>query len=152
MKRIHNIVRGICRKGDKLLLAYFKEGDYYFLPGGHVEPGESMLATLKREFTEEMGVTVEPLELITVFEHTWLNGGELQHEINFIFLVKILTNRDVKSREDHLEFKWIPVEDIARIKFLPREMVETLKNVRMNQGNINFQTTVNAIEGKGEKA
>ncbi len=37
----HLLSRGIAVREGKILLAYYIEKDYWFLPGGHIEPGES---------------------------------------------------------------------------------------------------------------
>ena len=56
MKKIfHHIVRAVMIKDKKLLVAEYI-GHYYFLPGGHVEVGESAESALIRELQEELGV------------------------------------------------------------------------------------------------
>ncbi len=44
---------------------------YWEFPGGKVEPGESVLAALKREFAEEIGVTVLSAEPWCGVEHVY---------------------------------------------------------------------------------
>lgn len=56
-------VHVLCEKSDRLLLMRrsgtgFFDG-LYSLPGGHVEPGESVLQAAARELFEETGVVVE---------------------------------------------------------------------------------------------
>lgn len=141
MNTIHNIARGVCIKNGNILLAYDREGKYYFLPGGHIEPGESMLETIKREFMEEANVLVEPIRFISIFEHAWVNQNKIQHEINFIFLVAASSMHDIRSEEDHLEFRWIPATEIRNIRFLPTEMLQTVEDVIMNRKGMRFNTT-----------
>ena len=45
-----------------------------FLPGGHVEPGESLDQALKREMREELGIRVEKTTLLLVRLYTASNG------------------------------------------------------------------------------
>jgi len=44
------------------------------LPGGHVEPGESLERALKREMLEELGIRVEKITPIRVRYYTASNG------------------------------------------------------------------------------
>ena len=44
------------------------------LPGGHVEPGESLTRALKREMREELGIRVEKITPIRVRYYTASNG------------------------------------------------------------------------------
>jgi len=44
------------------------------LPGGHVEPGESLNRALKREMLEELGIRVEKITPIRVRYYTASNG------------------------------------------------------------------------------
>ncbi len=82
-------VRGIIEHhGKYLFVKHAPASDYWALPGGHVEPGESVITAMEREIIEELGVkpklgrvlyinqfftnTVESLELF--FDVT--NGGD----------------------------------------------------------------------------
>ena len=142
MNAIHNIARGVCIKNGNILLAYFREGKYYFLPGGHIEHGESMLETLKREFMEEAKICVEPTEFVGIFEHVWINEGKTQHEINFIFRVETSALHDIQSQVGHLEFRWIPATEIQNIHFLPKEMLQTVQNIVRGKKGVYFSTTI----------
>ena len=44
------------------------------LPGGHVEPGESLSQALKREMREELGILVEKITPIRIRYYTASNG------------------------------------------------------------------------------
>ncbi|MED1478413.1 NUDIX domain-containing protein, partial [Bacillus pseudomycoides] len=51
----HHLVRGIFIKDSKVLLAQAKGYTNTFLPGGHIEFGESSKDALIREIEEELG-------------------------------------------------------------------------------------------------
>jgi 8-oxo-dGTP diphosphatase len=58
-KNIHTLARAIIIDQGHILLAHhpsWKQGHYY-LPGGHIEHGESAQQTVLRELDEEMGLT-----------------------------------------------------------------------------------------------
>ncbi len=120
---IHNIARGVCRRDDSVLLAWHKKQQYYFLPGGHVEVGESSAAALVREIMEELGLAVTCGDFLLLFEHAWKNGEELQHELTSVFDMELVdADAELESRVDHLEFRWVPVAEITTVKFLPGEL------------------------------
>ena len=52
-------VRGIIIKDGKVAMMHSLKYDYYKLPGGGMEPGESYEETLMREVQEESGLIVK---------------------------------------------------------------------------------------------
>jgi ADP-ribose pyrophosphatase YjhB (NUDIX family) len=62
--------QGICFDGHALLCArHRREGaEYWVLPGGHAEPGESLWEALAREMAEETGIVVRAARLWAVGE------------------------------------------------------------------------------------
>lgn len=52
-------VRGILLKDRRVLLVTGHGANFYWTPGGGVEPGESVVETLCREIQEELGVKVK---------------------------------------------------------------------------------------------
>lgn len=53
--------------------------------GGHVEFGEYALATVHREFQEEIGQRLEGVRLLGVLENIFRWQDSTQHEIVFVF-------------------------------------------------------------------
>lgn len=74
------------------MLLHRRDGEYWSLPGGALEPGE-FLEPARRELFEKTGLTVEELELLTVcsgldrlgFEHTYPNGDRI-HNATALYL------------------------------------------------------------------
>ena len=58
MAKIELIARGLARRDNDVLLCLNLKGGYAYLPGGHVEFGESAREALEREFVEESGIQV----------------------------------------------------------------------------------------------
>ncbi len=58
MNEIEVIARGLCIRDGKVLLCRHIKQAYNYLPGGHVEFGESATDALAREMMEEAGVAV----------------------------------------------------------------------------------------------
>ena len=53
-------VRGIIVRDGKIAMMHSKKYDYYKLPGGGIEQGETLEDTLIREVREESGLVVKP--------------------------------------------------------------------------------------------
>lgn len=107
--KFHHIVRAIMIKDEKLLVAEYI-GHHYFLPGGHVEIGESAENALIRELREELGVTCSIKQFLGVIENQWQAKETLHHEINHIFEIdsnELKSDFTPISKESHLAFHWI---------------------------------------------
>jgi 8-oxo-dGTP diphosphatase len=97
------IARAIIRREGQLLLARQRTKCWWFLPGGHVEPGERVEVALVREISEEMRTKAKITGFVGVVEHGYREDGVSHHELNLVFEVAI-TDPDPVSQEDHLGF------------------------------------------------
>jgi 8-oxo-dGTP pyrophosphatase MutT (NUDIX family) len=57
---IHVIARAVVIIDDLVLLAHCKGASNTFLPGGHIEYGETAIAAVKREVIEEFKLRLVP--------------------------------------------------------------------------------------------
>ncbi|WP_329001328.1 NUDIX domain-containing protein [Kribbella sp. NBC_00709] len=81
----------VVRRGDEVLLLLrantgYMDG-YWAMPAGHVERGESVLAAAVRELKEEVGIDVEPADLVpvTAMHRTGGNGDPIDERVDFFF-------------------------------------------------------------------
>ena len=94
---------------------------FYFLPGGHIEHGESAEKSLLRELSEETGATCTIKRFLGCLEHCFEPGHNSichNHEYNFIFEAgSELLKKNIKTLplESHMELCWIPVEQLSQI-------------------------------------
>lgn len=77
-------VRGVVVHNGRLLCVQQNGHPFWCLPGGKVDPGESVEAAFKREMIEELGVEPEIGELIYVHQFSHDDG---RHFIEFFFRV-----------------------------------------------------------------
>ena len=122
---IEFIARALITHDNKLLVCENKKGGHYFLPGGHIEFGESAKNALVREIKEELGVEGELGEMAGIFENAYQLGDILCHEINLIFSASLSTN-NIKSLEDHIAFHWIGFGEMHDINLLPSKLPEII--------------------------
>ncbi|MGG0648853.1 NUDIX domain-containing protein [Bacillus mycoides] len=128
--KFHHIVRAIMIKDEKLLVTEYI-GHHYFLPGGHVEIGESAENALIRELREELGVTCSIKQFLGVIENQWQAKETLHHEINHIFEIdsnELKSDFTPISKEYHLAFHWIDFnkENINSYTIMPTPSVKEL--------------------------
>ena len=121
---IETIARGVCVKDGKVLLCLPKDRSYSYLPGGHIEFGETGREALVREMKEETGLDATAGELLGVVESQFVQKGEKHCEINLIYEMKVerLTVEKLKSMEDWICFDWFPCDKINAANLLPPEM------------------------------
>lgn len=121
----HYLVRAWITSGSSVLVAHEKGADNTFLPGGHVEYGEPAKDALRREILEETGVWAEVGDFLGACEAAWEQDGRLHCEINLVFACQLPgldANTAVESLESHLEFHWVPKEDVGAVNLLPEPM------------------------------
>lgn len=105
----------------------YKEGKFYMteklgepsIIGGGIEPGESHIEGLKREFLEEAGLTIQDYkEFITIdcFWHT-RDGKNMESLANF-YIVKV-NNTIKKPTEKESKLIKVDVSNIKKILELP---------------------------------
>lgn len=117
---IHNIARGLLIHGEEIVLCRVKDANWFFLPGGHIEDGESARTALLRELHEEIGERDYRINsFIGVCENIFSLGEDiLQHEINLIFEVNVPDDFKINSKEDHIEFVSIAKKNLGKYKVL----------------------------------
>jgi ADP-ribose pyrophosphatase YjhB (NUDIX family) len=119
------IARAVIRRDGHLLLARQIGKSWFFLPGGHVEPGERVEPALVREIAEELGTEAEIAGFVGVVEHGYLEDGATHHELNLVFEIVLATD-DPTSQEDHLEFHWLPLADLPDTDVRPTTLKSAL--------------------------
>ncbi|MDV5172150.1 NUDIX domain-containing protein [Photobacterium rosenbergii] len=125
----HYVARGVICDGNHILLVRAVGDNMTFLPGGHIEFGESAPVALARELFEEASISANVGEFIGAAENEWLLDGQPQAEINLLFEVETgLSHRDpVVSNETHLEFFWVPCKEIEQWNLFPESLRALVK-------------------------
>lgn len=101
---------------------YPEMGAKWGIPGGRINPGSSLIENLKREVMEETGLEIvgEP-KLITAQDILKIAG---RHIVRLTYVG--LADGDVKLSDEHIEYQWLSLEEIAKIEPLDRYFQEVL--------------------------
>jgi mutator protein MutT len=95
----------------------------YNLPGGKIEPGETIQEGLEREVQEETGLIVGGQQTsVPLFVGEWrpVVNGVLYQIIGMFFVCKTWSG-DIKLNDEHDEFVWISHESLSAYDILPPE-------------------------------
>ena len=106
------IARGVCVQDGKILLCRAKGGATTYLPGGHIEFGETGRQALVREVKEELGVDAQTGAFLGVVENAFEQHGKPHAEVNLVYELKLPAATPACAREDWIEFEW---RDLAHL-------------------------------------
>ena len=118
MKPWRKAVRVLLRRGDNILLVKHHELGDYTLPGGGVEPEESVYEATNRELAEELSLTTSDFRIDTVGEHLhfyeYPEDGKPHRGQEETIVVATLNPgaRPVKDGEEVLATRFAPVNEI----------------------------------------
>lgn len=124
---IIQIVGALIRDPDGRLLTVRKAGTHSFmLPGGKIEPGESEVAALARELSEELGVTLVSATPFGRFEAPAANeaGARVRSSVYGVHV-----EGDMAPAAEIAELLWIDPEappDVRLAPLLEKEVLPRL--------------------------
>ncbi|MFF2299784.1 NUDIX hydrolase [Arthrobacter sp. NPDC058127] len=126
------ICSGYLIENDRVLLVHHNGFDKWVPPGGHVEPGETFDMTVRREFKEETGLTVDVVSatpsLLSDSNATPLPGPfyvDLEREgfefpaiVQFFYVRRIAGDREeIRPQLDEVyDAAWFTLKDLAELK------------------------------------
>lgn len=143
--QFHHVSRAIIQKGNSVLLLKADGYSNCFLPGGHIEFGESAKTALPREIEEELGVKCEVGRFLGVMEHQWQENGILHCELNQLFAVtsdELDPLIDPPSREPHLHFFWCDEKDLLKAKLEPSPLAPLIQQYVRGVRNVWWESTL----------
>lgn len=141
MRPIRHANRAVLLSGERILLIRMKDsrfGDFYVLPGGGQNGGETMHAGLVREVREELGIEIEVGRLLYVREYIGRNHDFSPHHHHFhqvetVFLARIISAKGLGSGRERdrkqIGFEWVPLAELSERPFLPKEAIPLLQKL-----------------------
>jgi 8-oxo-dGTP diphosphatase len=101
------VVAGVLRRSRKILLCHRRADRSHYpevwdLPGGRVEPGETLVETLRRELAEELGIIARPSQTTP-----WVTLTDDTLQLH-IFVIDDWTGKPANNAPDeHDEIRWV---------------------------------------------
>lgn len=128
LDHIETIARGVAVKDGRVLLCRAKGGSSTYLPGGHIELGETGREALVREIKEETGLDSTAGRFLGVVENSFVQKGRKHSEINLVYELEVDSpDGSVSAAEDWIEFEWRELTDLDAANLLP-EAFRVLKD------------------------
>lgn len=117
-KAIRNSAKALVICDGKMAAIKIKddEAEWYVMPGGGQDPGETLQEAVCREVAEELGIAVECKELLFVVEGV---QGRKFHRVDLVFLcqyVCALENAAIRCDTNQIGVDWL---DIATLNMQP---------------------------------
>lgn len=128
---------GIVFDRGRVLLEKVETLDFWTLPGGQVELGETSEDALRREMREEAETEVDIDRLTWVAEAFYRFEDTACHEICFFYLMDLPPGSALAEKDEFLgaegpaplTFRWLPVDDLDDISLKPSFLRRGLRNL-----------------------
>ena len=139
MEKIERVeLTNLClvHRGDLLLLQNRVKEDWkgLALPGGHVEPGESLVESVIREMKEETGLTIRNPRLCGIKQFS-IEGGRY---LVFLFETEEFEG-ELRSSEEG-QMVWVRREDLSSVDTV--EALDVLLDVMLKKDLTEFQYVI----------
>jgi 8-oxo-dGTP diphosphatase len=129
LKKLVKVVAAIIENENKEILCALRSPDMLIpnmweFPGGKVEQGEDLFTALKREIKEELGCSIEAIDLFN--EHT----HEYETFIINLIAIKCKITEGIPEASEHSKLIWLKRENLSSLKWAPADIpaVEQLIN------------------------
>ena len=109
------VVAGIIQEGNKVLMCRSRGREHYYLPGGKINPSESLEEALIRECKEEITIDIIPssIKLVTRFEAEAYGFQEPRIVIMNCFIFDYLGRIQAAAEID--DIFWAGMEDLEKL-------------------------------------
>ena len=108
---------------ERLLLIHKIDNDYWALPGGAMEIGESIADAAASEVAEETGLTVELTGVVGIYTDPGhmmaYDDGEVRQEFSVCFHGRVLSGEPREDGSETKEVRWVEPADVAGLSIHP---------------------------------
>lgn len=97
------------------------------IPGGRINPDESLMAALGREVKEETGMSLESADELLAAQDIFVDKAEV-HVVRLTYRGK--ATGDVKLSDEHDAFKWMKLDEILSEEYIDSYLVSVLRSIK----------------------
>lgn len=131
--RFNYRVGGLAVEAGRVLLQTADDIDFWVLPGGRAEFGESAADTLRREMREELGLDVDIGRLLWIVENFFTFDARRYHEVGFYFAMTVPPTFETRDEFRAVDggtvyFRWHPLATIDCLTIKPSVLVAKLSS------------------------
>jgi 8-oxo-dGTP pyrophosphatase MutT (NUDIX family) len=106
----------------RLLLAKRTDSSFWTIPGGTMEPGETIAETAVREVKEETGIDVEVVSLVGIYSNPWhvveYSDGEVRQQFSVCFACRRIGG-DLATSDETSEVGYVSPGEIEAMEIHP---------------------------------
>jgi len=130
-RRIRNSAKALIIRDGRMAAIRINDGEdeWYIMPGGGQEAGEQLSEAVRREVAEELGLEVEPKELVFVVEGV---QGETFHRVDLVFLceyIRLIENAILHSDTNQTGVEWLDIKTLNTSKLYPSKLRRQIMNL-----------------------
>lgn len=140
-------VYGLIKKGDLYLVQHFRNKDFYWLPGGGLDEGETEQEGLFRELNEETpyhDFNIKEKVFVGFVDTLSSTGNSIRNQTN-VFLVEFNsetqspTNLTDAEVDDDIELLWLTKDEILKLesKFEPERINLIITTINASENHVN---------------
>jgi 8-oxo-dGTP pyrophosphatase MutT (NUDIX family) len=112
----------ILNPDGEILLQQRSDNTLWALPGGTMEPGESVAQCIIREVKEETGLDVQPEYIIGIYSNpahvVAYSDGEVRQEFSICFFCMLL-HGEIQMSNESFEVRFFPLKEVQQLKMHP---------------------------------
>jgi 8-oxo-dGTP pyrophosphatase MutT (NUDIX family) len=117
-------VAAIIRLEDKWLISRLHKEDFWFLPGGRVQDGESTLDAMRREVVEELATECAALRPVFLAESFFSLHNRRFHEVCLYYEVELSGDKPYAIEgctpvDGGMDLKWAAKHELAAMNLKP---------------------------------
>jgi ADP-ribose pyrophosphatase YjhB (NUDIX family) len=115
----------VTNEAGNLLMIRRSDNDFWAIPVGAQEVGETPLEAARREVREEAGIACEITGLVGIFSNPrnvveFTNDGDVRQEFSILFAGRSTGGKTATSAES-LEVAWLTREEISGLPMTPAQ-------------------------------